>query len=314
MKKHLFLIAVGIILLGFAGFAWAQCPEDPVDLGYCDTLHVVPWAWTDTCYVYGGDTICVNDPGTVFPCLFYVSLLVTHDSNSFWWEGGEHWVQDSLAGFTVPLTWAHTNPATSCILPTNLNDGWSVDSYMSIWRDFAGMENRIKLLNDWCSMPPCWGTYADISNDDPYHAYLYAVATNPIAQRWWEGERTLFATLTFKVEDTTTVCMDTTFWPPSDHLAFLRQDAALYCPRDNMPLCFTVFETGDVNANATVDVGDQVYLYNYLFIGGPAPVPYEAGDLTQDGIVDVGDLTYMINYLFIRGPLPPVAVVSSVGN
>ena len=81
-----------------------------------------------------------------------------------------------------------------------------------------------------------------------------------------------------------------------------------------MPLCFTVFETGDVNANATVDVGDEVYLYNYLFIGGPAPIPYEAGDLTQDGIVDVGDLTYMINYLFISGPLPPVAVVSSVDN
>ena len=52
MKKHLFLISGGIVLLGFAGLAWAQCPEEPFDNGVCDTLYVevydpVTDTWTE---------------------------------------------------------------------------------------------------------------------------------------------------------------------------------------------------------------------------------------------------------------------------
>ena len=309
MKPKLILLLVPLWL--FSGLSWAQCPEDPVDLGYCDTLHIFPWSWTDTFYV-SGDTHCVNDPGDVFPCLFYVSLLITHDSNTFFWESEHMWVQDSLYGFRIPLTWDRTNPAAYCSLREDLNrdDIWSVLFPTSIWRDFAGLENRVKYLAwNYCLLPPCWrDAYADIQNEEPYHVFIEAI--QDFGKLWWEGERILFATLTFLVDDTMTVCIDTTLWPPDKHLMFWRYTVQTYCPRDNMPLCFRIFETGDVNANGTVDVGDQVYLYNYLFIGGPSPIPYEAGDLTEDGIVDVGDLTYMINYLFLSGPLPPVIVIS----
>ena len=61
---------------------------------------------------------------------------------------------------------------------------------------------------------------------------------------------------------------------------------------------------GDVNNSGITDVGDVVYLINYLFKGGPAPTPLVAGDVTYDGSVDVGDVVYLINYLFKGGPAP----------
>jgi immune inhibitor A len=61
---------------------------------------------------------------------------------------------------------------------------------------------------------------------------------------------------------------------------------------------------GDVNADKVVDVGDVVYLINYLFKGGPMPNPMAAGDVNRDCVVDVGDVVYMINYLFKHGDTP----------
>ncbi|MCK4428489.1 MAG: hypothetical protein KAW16_08410, partial [candidate division Zixibacteria bacterium] len=87
--KILFSVVPLILILVLSGVSWAQCPEDSIDLGECDTLHVVPWPETDTCYVVSfpvPDTICINEPGKDFPCFLFVHLLVTHDSNTFWWE------------------------------------------------------------------------------------------------------------------------------------------------------------------------------------------------------------------------------------
>jgi hypothetical protein len=47
-----------------------------------------------------------------------------------------------------------------------------------------------------------------------------------------------------------------------------------------------------------------VYLINYLFKGGPTPVPKEAGDANCDATVSVSDAVYLINYLFKGGPSP----------
>jgi hypothetical protein len=61
---------------------------------------------------------------------------------------------------------------------------------------------------------------------------------------------------------------------------------------------------GDVNRDGTIDVGDVVYLINYLYRQGSSPVPDWVGDTNCDGITDIGDVVFLINYLF-RGGLPP---------
>jgi hypothetical protein len=61
---------------------------------------------------------------------------------------------------------------------------------------------------------------------------------------------------------------------------------------------------GDANGDGVIDISDVVYLINYLFIHGPAPVPLAAGDATCNGVVDVSDVVYLLNYLFVSGPAP----------
>ncbi|MGB7063147.1 MAG: C1 family peptidase [Candidatus Zixiibacteriota bacterium] len=66
-----------------------------------------------------------------------------------------------------------------------------------------------------------------------------------------------------------------------------------------------IYVYGDANFDQTVDVGDIVYLTNYLYKGGSAPLPPPAGDANGDCTVDLGDVVYLVNYLFKGGP-PPV--------
>jgi len=61
---------------------------------------------------------------------------------------------------------------------------------------------------------------------------------------------------------------------------------------------------GDANGDGIVNSADVVYLINYLFKGGPAPIPLEAGDVTCDGTINSADVVYLINYLFKGGPPP----------
>jgi hypothetical protein len=62
---------------------------------------------------------------------------------------------------------------------------------------------------------------------------------------------------------------------------------------------------GDVNNDGVVNVGDAIYILNYLFKHGPAPVPSLCvGDVNNDDAVNVGDAIYILNWLFKSGPAP----------
>jgi len=61
---------------------------------------------------------------------------------------------------------------------------------------------------------------------------------------------------------------------------------------------------GDVNRDGGVDIADVVYLINYLFVEGPAPIPQAAGDANHDFLIDIADVVYIINYLFLEGDPP----------
>ncbi len=68
-------------------------------------------------------------------------------------------------------------------------------------------------------------------------------------------------------------------------------------------LSFCGFYRGDVNQDGVLDVGDLVYLINYLYRSGNAPLPFaDQGDVNGDGIVEIGDVVFVINYLYRSGP------------
>ncbi|MEZ5358510.1 MAG: dockerin type I domain-containing protein [Candidatus Zixiibacteriota bacterium] len=61
---------------------------------------------------------------------------------------------------------------------------------------------------------------------------------------------------------------------------------------------------GDVDQSGSINIGDAVYLLNYIFKAGDAPVPLRAGDANCDETVNIGDVIHLVNYIF-RGGLEP---------
>ncbi len=64
---------------------------------------------------------------------------------------------------------------------------------------------------------------------------------------------------------------------------------------------------GDINipnGDGVVDIGDVVFLINFLYKGGNPPVPFIEGDVNCDGVIDLGDIVFLINYLFKNGDVP----------
>ncbi len=69
-----------------------------------------------------------------------------------------------------------------------------------------------------------------------------------------------------------------------------------------VPVTLKVAGRGDPNADFRVNVSDVIYLVNYFFKGGPAPIPgLFAADVNCDGLRNVSDVIRLVNYLFKGG-------------
>ena len=60
----------------------------------------------------------------------------------------------------------------------------------------------------------------------------------------------------------------------------------------------------DMNDDGTINVGDAVFLIDFVFKGGPAPNSIELGDANGDCNQNVGDAVFLITYVF-KGGDPP---------
>jgi hypothetical protein len=58
--------------------------------------------------------------------------------------------------------------------------------------------------------------------------------------------------------------------------------------------------------DGSIDISDLVYLIDYMFVGGAAPICMAEADVNADGAeqVDISDLLYLIDYMFRGGPPP----------
>ena len=290
MSRNLLLATITVVaLLRWAPTAQAQCPEDPNDHGVCDTMYVE---------VYENDWLFTGEARQV-----RVPIRVTSDIPDP--------AIDSIAGMVIPLCFTSSNPGAQCFLDPmyNTNELWTCWNNRCIFRHLPTVDDpqernwMLDLWEQWLGLE--WDTrILDLGGGT--HFWLSLVASGTQDQRFCGGSRVLVATMTFTVDDTMTICLDSCFWPPTNRLVFSRSDPVTYVPRTNLPYCFSMSYPGlgDSNADGIVDIGDVVYLIGYLYRNGPAPTPTEVGDANCDGIVDIGDVVRLIGSLFKGGPPP----------
>jgi hypothetical protein len=119
MKKSSWVVAA-LLVWASAVCAWAVCPEEPLDNGECDTLHVE---------IYPGDEILDGE-------FVRVPIYVTNDIPDPY--------LDSVYGFAVPLCFTSSNPNAYCSLTydqNNTNLYPSPDLDRSIFRHLPGETN-----------------------------------------------------------------------------------------------------------------------------------------------------------------------------
>jgi len=265
----------------------AVCPEEPNDNGACDTLYVD-----------------VHPPDALFTGaghLVQVPIRLTHDVLDP--------LSDSLAHLYIPLCYTHTNSTKYCSLSGYWNNNNLYDESdlgHSVFRHFDGETNVMLEMSEGCPiMSWCWW---EIDLDGVSHIGLPLNHEFFCAKCGFLGDlsRSLLATLTFRVEDTMTVCIDTCYLPSTGRLAFRTNGAVSFVPRDNLPYCFSIFApaVGDANANGAIDLGDVLHLISYLYKNGPPPNFFEAGDTDCNGNIDLGDVLNLVSYLYKGGPEP----------
>ncbi|MGB8657299.1 MAG: dockerin type I domain-containing protein [Candidatus Zixiibacteriota bacterium] len=248
MKRNtIFLLAVMAVISGSFSPCWGLCPEEPNDPEKCDTLYVEEWA-PDALF---------GPPGLRF---VRVPLYVTHDVPNP--------VTDSIAAFVIPLCFSHTNPDQYC----SVSAYWNMASFgfppphpRSIFRHLVEDGDTI---HNWMMDQFEEGNeeeWALILNlDGTSHFWLALLASGAEDQYFGERSRVLLATMTFKIQDTMHVCIDSCFWPPSSHLSFIGNDrhgnSYTYIPRHNLPHCFYVkTELGRISGTKFNDIdGDCV--------------------------------------------------------
>ena len=277
----LFTAVLAASILWPANISLGACPEQPSDNGICDTMYVETYP-PDLQFTGSGH-------------LVRVPIFITHDVPNE--------MIDSIVGMLIPLCYTHTNPTKYCSLSAYWNRLDLSGPFLSrsIFRDLDDTtHNRFPDLYFGC--PQEW-FMLNVGTGEQYFWFLWSASQCP--QKWGDDSRVLALTMTFRVEDTMTVCLDSCFWPPSDQLAFARSDAVTYIPRHNLPYCFSILPVrGDVTADGRIELGDLVYLVSYLYRGGPAPNPLWLGDVTCNGIVDLGDVVFLTNHLYRGGSTP----------
>ena len=292
MKRNSFILACLILGIFFIfNQSWAVCPEAPNDNGICDTLKAE---------VFPSDQWI--DLSTPPPYFARISFYVTHDVLN---------TVDSIAAFIFVMCYTHTNPSKYCSVTGYWNEIlWNLDRlprsiFQHLVMDGDTIHNWMMDEYEKGDGEEWNGIILDL--DGTSHFWLILIPSGSEDQKFGDASHVLLATMTFRLEDTTTICVDTCFWPPDGvGIVFARSDAVTYRARINMPYCANIRNEirGDANGDQVINVTDIIYMMNYLFRHGPPPVSFVSGDANCDDDLGILDVVLLINYLYKEGVTP----------
>ncbi|MBU1319944.1 MAG: VCBS repeat-containing protein [candidate division Zixibacteria bacterium] len=124
----------------------------------------------------------------------------------------------------------------------------------------------------------------------------------PIAKIMFNDECAFAGEMWLQPPDTTTLCAEFDCFSTS----LVDTLGVLYAPDVTFDSTkISGYVPGDADGSCTVDIDDVVYVINYIFMGGPAPVcESKAGDANGSCGIDIDDVVYLIAYIFAGGPEP----------
>ncbi len=64
------------------------------------------------------------------------------------------------------------------------------------------------------------------------------------------------------------------------------------------------YDCGRIGGDGLTDLGNVLYLVNWIFAGGPSPLDDSYGDIDCSGTANVSDAVYLVKYIFEGGPAP----------
>jgi len=252
MKTNALFLCL-VIFIVFWNITWGEefCPKDPHDRGICDSMYVEPWS---------ADTLLQGNG----PYFVRVPIYVTTDVVNY---------LDSIAGFTIPLCYTHSNPTEYCSLSNYWNktilSGGTLPR--SIFRHLVmGSDTthnwmlRLKEMGDDVGENWEWANII-LNLDGTSHFWLGLVPTTQ--PNMGKESKALLATMTFKMSDTMQICIDTCFWPPQNNLMWVTYDDTLFSllkiPRLGTPhedtadykVCFNFHKPADVKEILNSDNG-----------------------------------------------------------
>ena len=71
------------------------------------------------------------------------------------------------------------------------------------------------------------------------------------------------------------------------------------------PASAQLFIRGDANNNNSVALPDAIFILNYFYAGGAAPMVQASLDANDNGVPEISDAAYILRLLFDGGPNPP---------
>jgi len=313
-------------------FYWLDCGDNGIAMGtYGDTLALSDLVYdyndveiTDPLFgfpgSFGAPDLCF-EPGPNPPVRFVnftnggvqvaeiesMELILSIDDTTAFWGDTAIYLdvhmsnpQDSVAGFVLSILLNRPDLVEFGISPSDtfaidientLISDWDVVSSQSI----TGQYHDLKILAISNSPPPYTSAIAPQQNGVLVRLVLHAYDSIP--------EFIDDSTAHLLISDLVT---NTQFSDPSGNL--IGFSGGEYNPQtvsfQNGSVAIWGFECGDANGDQIINVGDAVYLINYIFRSGPAPEPLEAADANCDGGLNVGDAVYLINRIFKDGPEP----------
>lgn len=149
-----------------------------------------------------------------------------------------------------------------------------------------------------------------------------SVIVGPGLPPGWNGVFLLIHTSVECSEIGKTICIDSSYLPPSTHWYWAYGAPGGMRPSWGGPYCYEIVSCcqgtpGNVDGDPAdqVDIADLIYLVDWMFSDyagsdddhGPPPPCLDEADIDGSGSNDISDLVYLVDFMFLGGPPRPRA-------